>query len=247
MREVKILPKPGKDQRLHISLILCDNPLDDELMATTDGQSIAWSCDLESPSPVLRNARECVVNNKSRHNFNYQFQGGSLEEGMLLLPPGYGIPVGEDSVFKTMVAEFHYFDAPDQPPIRSIAGSEMEVTLVPNSDKRDLRPVYSLLIAGYGFVGADSVGSVSASWRFEEETVMHLLSLYTHWHEKAIDVQVWIQRMSGETDVILRQDPHMFAGTMDISNKTSALLRPGDSLTIQCTFNNSASHNLRVQ
>lgn len=217
-----------------------------------DDSAVAWDC--ESPSnaqqePVLPVATECSRDGQNHDYFNYQFQGGSPDEGSLRLPHGYGIPVGDGTAFKWIVIQFHFFE-PEKLVNGSIAGSEVEVTLAPQSPRSPIRAVASLLLMAYGFVGAHSVGSVTAIWRQEEDFEMDLLLLYTHWHETnnmVIDVVVWIERTSGDEDVILRQDPLTFSGITDVTNSSTAVIRRGDRLFVECTYNNTRDHNLRVQ
>lgn len=218
--------------------------------AVSTDYPVVWECgyeDLGKRTDILPNAPECSPN--GRAYFSTQFQGGSADDGSLVLPHGTGVPVGSGSPFQTIVAIFH-FPRTKELIHGSTAGSGFEVTFSHVPHNENMRSIWSLLIMADGFVGAHSVNTISGSWTLREQTVMHLKRLYTHWHEMndmAIKIQVWIERTSGERDIILSQDPKAFQGISDVSNSTSAVIRTGDRLTIQCTYNNTSDRNIRVQ
>lgn len=172
-----------------------------------------------------------------------------MDEGSLTLPPGTGVPVGPGTDFHWIVVLFHFF-RPQDLVNGSTLGARVEVRFSGASSTQNTDRVSSLLLTANGFVGANSVGSVSGSWTLDEQKELKLLRLYTHWHEHkhmAIDIQVWIERKDGNRDIILRQDPHTYWGISDVSNITSAVVTMSDRLVIQCTYNNTMSTVLRVE
>lgn len=147
-----------------------------------------------------------------------------------------------------MIGQVHLFDRLNVVN-HSLAGSEIEVTLRRRTSSQKMRPVYSLVLINFGFVGRRSVGWTSGSWTLVEDVRMVIVSLYTHWHERnhlVTDIRVWITRTSGAPDVILHQDIH-FTGIADVSNMTTAVMQKGDRLTVQCTINNTMDITLRIK
>lgn len=242
---VAIRPKPQPGLHHHISLELCAEPGFQSSDKQTDD---VWDCGFDESVdriPILNRSSACSA--RSNRYFDYQFQGGSSDEGSLIFPQGTGVLVGPGSDFPSIVGQFHFF-VPEELVNGSTAGSAVEFTLRPLTAGRELRPVSSLLLISDGFVGKESVGTVSASWTSDQENEMEILRLQPHWHDMndmAIDIQVWIKRRTGEKEVILRQDPHSFFGITDVSN-SSAVVQKGDQLSVECTFNNTDDTNLRI-
>lgn len=246
---VGIRGKPIPGVHHHLMVILCDEPGYRVLDAgRQENENPVWECgyqNLAERTSLLPNARECSGSGDSF--FNYQFQGGSEEEGSLVLPPGTGVQLG--SGFNSIIGMFHFFRT-DELVNGSTAGAEIEITFRRSSNTSHINQVRSLLLMANGFVGAKSVSSVAGSWTLEEETEMHILQLYTHWHElngMAIEIQVWVERQDRKRDILLRKDPKSSSGISDVSNSPAAVMRRGDRLVVRCTFNNTESHNLRVE
>lgn len=229
----------------HILAHVCDEPGS----RGPGGESWSWDCSADfffgRRTPDLSPGHECILNGgPSTGSSTFQYQGGSPDEGTLILPPGTGIPVGgANGRRKTIIAIFHYPDRNQT--LNGMTGvSSLEVTVIPH--EAGARVADSLLVGLAGFLGPQSVGSITGSYKLEEMPI-RIISIYTHWHDLAIDVQVGVERTNGETFTFLRQDPHKFWGIVSIPDSSSSLVRPGDRLTIKCTYNNTLPSVLRVE
>lgn len=191
----------------------------------------------------LPRADDCSLIDNNQY-FDYQYQGGRVEQDSLMLPRGMGVPVGRGSPFRTIIMVSHFDDA-SRLVNDSTVGSSVEVSLMRTSS--NVSHVFSLKLVAYGLVGGQSVGSVTAKWLLEEDVHMHLLLLYTHWHALAIRVEVWIERReSREGEAILIQDPRSFKGITDVSN-SSLVMKKDDRLLIRCTYNNTDDETLLIE
>lgn len=209
-----------------------------------------WDCSLDyfSPeTPPLTRDYGCLVDGKpSLGSFLYQFQGGPAEEGALILPPESGVPVGGRRGKQSLVIGYHF-------PSRSgtIDGtsgvSDVDIILTRAASETISRSVGSLQLAAYGFLAPAAISSITASWTLDQDVTIQMIRLYTHWHDLAFDVKVRIVRPNGDADVILEQDPRKFWGVNQVPNSQSAIMRYGDRLTIQCSYNNTLDKVIRVE
>lgn len=246
--KVKITPKPIRGLEYHSLMNFCNEPGYNE-----SGKKSVWHCpdpqDEETYPSLLPWAPPCSPDVNKRRFFNYQFQGGSVEDATLRFPHGYGFQVGGKTNIHSITGLFHFLKQ-EYLVNGSTAGSEMEVTLVPVSRQNPMRQLDCLILTIEGFVGANSFGTVSGSWVAGKEDQLKLLTLYAHWHimnQLPSYVSVWIERTSGQKDLINRQDPHSFLGTYDLSNRSLADLKTGDRLVVDSAFNNTNDHNIRLQ
>lgn len=217
---------------------VCDEPA----FGLNEGESRSWDCtDEESfgrKTPALSADRRCFLDGKLHAGTNFQFEGGSVEEGTLTFPPGSGFPV--DAAKKKSVLFFvHYPKKRDG----LIQGSSLEVSL--KRSQTVVKTAGTIELSAVGFIGPQSVGTISGSWRLQEMPIQ-ILRLYTHWHDLAIDVMVGVKKANGEEHMMLHQDPHAFKGITNISASEFAILNPGDRLTFNCTYNNTDAGALRV-
>lgn len=205
-----------------------------------------WECgrgDFGTRTPLLPNAPICET--QSEDYLEVQYQAGPPEEASFRLPDGFGIPVGDkDSSVRSVVTAFHFFHTEDLTN-GSTAGSAVEITFRTASAEHFVAPVFHFTLFSQGFLGPHSVDTISGSWTHEGNATMRLLMLYTHWHDLATDVVVWIEKRDGGKDVILHQDPRSFWGMNDVFN-ASRILESGDRLTIRCTYNNTESNIVHV-
>lgn len=236
-----IRPDPRPSVNVFMLLHVCDDPGS----RGPSGESRSWDCSQDllfgGRTPGLSKGYECSSDGEMMTGNTFQYQGGSVEEGTLTLPEATGIPVTTtDGRRKTLVAVFHY---PNKTMDGMSGSSSLEVTLISGSTGIMTAGVLSLDLAG--FIGPQSVGTISGSWKLEQKPIK-ILRLYTHWHDLAIDVQVGIKKANGGQHILLYQDPHAFRGITNISDSESSLMSPGDRLTLQCTYNNTLSKAIRI-
>lgn len=187
-------------------------------------------------------APKCVKGSRSPLGvFQYQYQGGSADDGTLVLPPGTGIPVGARTGQKSLVVAFHFPDL-NETIDRMAGGSELSLTL---TRRQDTRHALTFSIEANGFVAPQSVGWVSGSAVSGQEIQPHVL--FTHGHKRITDTKVWIVRRDGGKQLLLHQDLLSFRGFTPLPDPESAVIRRGDKVTIECWYNNSLSVPLRVQ
>lgn len=234
--QVRMTAETMPDVPYILFLSICAHPASHR--ETND--EFAYKCRLPELRDQGLDLPEAPACEDDRQVFNYEFKGGSGSE--FRLPEGTGLPVGPGTALEQMVGFVRFPVTGDN---RTIAGPVLEVGLVAPSD--DTIPISALVLESYGFVDRMSVASVSGSWTLEQEMRMHLRLLHLHTHETAIDVVVWIETTSGGKEVVLRQNPRSFSGVVDVSDSSSAVLRHGDRLVVQCTFNNTKEHKLRVE
>lgn len=244
---VKISPHPKAGNQFHMFGNLCEEP--GYRGVDTGEESHVWECGVDAfaqPNPPLTRGTFCYAadGGSSYGVLNYQFQKGSPEEGTLVLPPGTGVKVGGKNAPKYMVAGFH-FPKKSGSIDGTTGGSRLEFTLVKSPSP--MKPVTSMTLIAHGFVGAQSVGTVTGSWAFTEEMpAIRIWNLYSHWHDLVTDVQIYVKRPDGGEDLLLHQDPHVFAGVTSVNDNPSAVVGPGDRLTVKCTYNNTMDKNLRI-
>lgn len=161
----------------------------------------------------------------------YQYQSGPINEGSLYLTPGFGIKIGGDSGIFSIVADFHF---PERISSNTSLVSSAEVILEPGDSQ--MKSVVPLLIAARGVIGPRSISKVVGSGTVIHRNKLQLLNVFTHWHEKATAVRVYITKPNGLQLDILEQDPLHFSGTTNITSTVFAL--EYDKLNIECTFYN---------
>lgn len=248
---VKIVPK-GVDRlrgKYHIMASICAEPgftagqTEGSRRDATGRSSESWECGMweSKRNPPLVHAPECRVDSLFPDNFlTMQYQGGGEEEGALVLPPGTGIPVSRGYGNSALVLTTHF---PHR--TQSLDGwtgrSEVEVTL--RQTRQPLKSVASLVIAAYGFVGRQSVGQVSASALLTQD--MEILSAYTHTHDLAVNVSLWVETSTGGVLPLVQQESPFFLGIKRIS--PSPVVRSGDRLRLICTYDNRLDVTLRIE
>lgn len=228
-----------------MTIILCDEPG----YRVPVGQEPVWECGgvtYGNRNPPLVPGLKCIVAGESSYGLlGYQYQSGPVDEGSMILPHGFGVPVGGKTHPKTLVAAFHF---PKRNLTRnSMTGvSETKVTIAMTDSP--VRPVRDLDLQAHGFVGRQSVGTITGSWTMKQKNHpgVRIVLIYCHWHSFAIDIRVGIERKDGESVQILHQDPAKYSGYTDISDLSTAVMQSGDRLWIECVIKNPLDHNLRV-
>lgn len=214
---------------------------------------VAWDCGgdvFSGHMSGLPTGPECPVvpHGEHGHNgFHYQFQGGSADEASLVLPPGFGIPVGGETGLKSLVVTFHF------PKRSQVIGSRTGVSGIDFSTVRPnpgttITPVGVMVIGGQGYVGRQSLGTVVGTHVVDHK--IHPLSLYSHFHDLATEIKVEVGRGNGQKwEEIMKQDPRTFRGVTSKWTNGSAypVIESGDRLKVQCTFNNTFSSALRIE
>lgn len=226
----------------HITVLACDEP---GFRDPETGKPGIWDCGTSETYERfvgLPNAEQCN-NPASPHGvFKYQFQGGLANETSLKLPDGTGIPVGGKTGRKTIVFAFH-FPKMSQTLDNTTAGTEVDVTLV--KGRPGMKTASTILMGGFGFLGANSISNISASWTVEEDITVHPTNIYTHSHSLAIGMKVFIQRKDGERELIHEKDARKHKGTTPVIPEPEPMMR-GDKLVLECEYNNTQSKNVRV-
>lgn len=200
--------------------------------------------------PPLPQGSDCHADSDSeRGSFivSRQFDEGNNDEvSSLNLPKGTGIPIGGETGIKSLVAVFHFRDRNRTSDGRS-GVSQVDVRIV--NQKDGMQGVGELVLEANGFVGENSVASVSGSWILDQELVMRPVLLYSHTHDLAIDLTVTIEGKDGQNArVLYQEDRRQNSGVTRYSQPDpSSLIRPGDRVTVTCTYNNTRSSVLRVQ
>lgn len=237
---VEIAPKAIAGKYYHIIITACDEPG----YRDPSGKSSVWDCGNSANIPMagLPRGRQCASTDAPEGSFRYQFQGGNLDEGALRLPAGTGIPVGGRTGTKSLVFEFHF---PDLNRTLDHMSGETEVDVRLIHSRPGIKSASSFAMAGYGFVGAKSVGSVSAVWTLRRDFHLHPTAIYTHNHFQGIGVQVLIERTNGERELIHERDPRVFKGMTTLDPEPEAMTL-GDRLVLECTYNNTMATDLRV-
>lgn len=211
---------------------------------------VAWDCGAEffaNPNPPLKQAGGCLK--KGRHSvgsFGIQYQGGPGDEGSVILPPGHGIPVGGSTGHNTILVKFHFADR--NKTIHGTTGvSGVDYTLV-RRPAHQPKIVAGLHVSAYGFVGGNGIGRITGSWTHKQGMPdIRIIRLFTHWHDMATEVRVWIKRSDGVTDLLWRENPKNYSGVFNVSESAPSVLRPGDQLKITCTYNITLSHVVRIE
>lgn len=231
----RIEPKPIPGLDYHILVYMCDevgaNGMDQGL-TTPPMNCESGGIGTRTMDPVKRCNRV----------FFAQYQGGRADAWSFVLPDGTGVPVGRDTGFTEARVFFHFF-RPEELVKRGTAGSAVRLTMT----RTPVQGVASLLLSGYGFVGAHDIGSVRATWTLTPDVVIRLKLIYYHSHGRAIETWTRIMRSDGASDLILHQDPRVFQGMEDVSRSASAVMRAGDQIVHECTFNNTEDHSLRIE
>lgn len=244
---VAIDPKPVPGNHYHFSTLACFEP---GYQDPNPSRQSVWDCGPEvyyhaARQRSLTRAPTCVpMPDGSLHSgFTFQYQGGPVEEGRLTLPSGTGIPVGGKSGPTSVIVIFHY---PEKGGLLDGLTGRTEVGYTLIRPPSAMQPVKSIFLKVLGFVGPRAVGSVTGSVTWTSVPIQ-ALRLYTHWHELTLRLQAWIETTSGHKSKILDQDARSYLGVTNVTDLSSAILGPGDTLTFQCTYNNTLSTLLRVQ
>lgn len=242
----KVEPKPIPGMHYHMILHVCD----ESGYKGRGGPSPSWDCGEDyfaPPNPPLDRAYGCILDGKpSLGSFLYQYQAGPPDEAALILPKNTGVPVGGGPGHKQTLVIGYHFPHIDQTIDGTSGVTEVDITLkrkMPNVKK-----VGSINLAAYGFLAANSVSSITASWTLDQkETEIQVIRLYTHWHDLVVSVKVRIVRPDGAEDLLLQQDPKSYWGVSPVPESESSIMRFGDRLTIECTYNITMTHNVRVE
>lgn len=195
------------------------------------------------PNPPLVRSPACLLNGGLSQGYStYQYNGGSVQEGSLVLPHDAGIPIRGPGIHKAVVLAAHF---PKRPANHMTGSSGLDVRIVRN--RPNIQSVRTLDLAAFGFVDRQTVGRVSGSWTMKRNTSVRILRLFTHCHDLGIGIEVGIKRQGEqEMDVILSQDPRSFSGITNMTDSPSAVMQQGDRLLLSCLFNNSMPSKLRV-
>lgn len=229
----------------HIVTHSCDEP---GHLALPDNPPV-WECGIDfvyaARNPPLLPGHECMLKETVAYGrFTWQYQGGSVEAGTMTLPTGTGIPVGGKSGPKYIVVSFHYISLNET--LNNTTGvSGLDFKLVRN--KADIKKVGGLTLGAYGFLQASSVGTLSGSWTLSQDIPIQIRRIYSHWHSMAIGARVSIFRPDGKRERLLEQDPRSYMGYTEVADSSEAVMRPGDTLTLTCTFDNKKPHTVRVE
>lgn len=221
----------------------CDEPG----YQSRDKRNLVWDCGAEGfgdPNPPLPRAPRCRMQGQASDfgYLNYQYQGGDLAQGSLILPPGYGITIGGPAAPKSIVIWQHY----TRQATTNFSTGRTTVHFRVQKSRSSLQPVYGLAFDTFGMIIPSSVGKVRGSWCMQTDSVIRIISLYTHWHELAIQAEVAVVHGSSSNHILLRQDPATFRGVTYLNRTAHAFLRRGDRVTLTCTFNNTLQHVLRI-
>lgn len=238
---VEIAPIPVQGVYYHITVLACDEPG----YRNPAGGKSAWDCGTSQTYERftgLPRAEQCESSDSPHGSFKYQFQGGSADEGRVRLPDGTGIPTGANTGRKSIVFAFH-FPKLSQTIGNRTAVTEVSVTFV--KDRPDMKVSTTILTGAFGFIGANSVSTVSGVWTLEQDIPIHPTVVYTHSHSLATKAELLIERSTGTVELIYERDYRIFKGMASILPGVQPL-RSGDKLVLKCTYNNTASTNVRV-
>lgn len=211
----------------------------------------AWECGSDyvfaGRNPPLASGHECMHadDTVSYGHMQYQYQGGSVDEAALTLSPGFGVPVGGKSDPKYMVFDVHY-PSPRETMDGTTGSAHIDVTLVRKPITAP-KIVSSLSLLVNGFLAADSIARLTGSWTLTEDKEIKLLLLYPHTHTLGIGIEMEIVRKDGEHVLLLSRDPRTQKGIVEVEDRASGVMRPGDRLAIHCTYNNTKPQTVRVE
>lgn len=230
---------PGN--RYFITTSLCDEA---GYRPSKPGDPIIWDCGSDDTFPRfsgLKRTTPCASTDYPHGTFTMQNQGRTQDDD-LHLPPGTGIPVGGMTGRNAVVVAFHF------PAVNLTMHGTTEETEVRFRLKRktpNIKRAGVLIMGGIGFIGGNTVSTVSASWTLDTNISMHLSLVHTHVHALATDVQLMVQRKKERRELVYQADPQVHTIIDRLSPEPPAL-RLGDSLIIQCIYNNTRSENVRV-
>lgn len=238
------MPIPG--MHYHIVTHSCDQPGNLALA----GRPSEWECGIDfvyaKRNPPLVPGHECMLNETVAYGrFTWQYQGGEAEDGTLTLPHGTGIPVGGKAGPKYIVVSYHFISLNESLPGNMSGVSGLDFKL--SRHQPHIKKVGGLTLGAYGFLKASSVGTMTGTWTLTEEKPIQLLRIYTHWHGMAIGSEVSVKAKEGDVDVILKQDPRQYKGYTELADSDRYVMKPGDALTLTCTFNNTKDEIVRVE
>lgn len=204
-----------------------------------------WDCgtdDTFSRFSRLPRATECASRDFPHGIFKIQ-NDEQAKDMDLHLKHGTGIPVGGRTGRTAVVVAFHF------PAIGSTLNGmtgETEVRFRLKKKTPDVKTAGVLIMSGIGFIGGDSVSSVSASWTLDANIGLHPVLVHTHTHSLGCGVEVSIQRKGAEQKVpVFQADLRLHRGFDRLTPEPPAL-RQGDTLTVQCVYNNTRTENIRV-